>query len=170
MASLAGSEMLQWQHQTAGAQQRKSNRPTEVEMSTKSSLILIVAIAFVALAGMGTGRFVGPQKANPEANRSEALALSDRMSQHADALAGASVQTRLGEWYGAIPQTSSKFDAARAASQRNILTSHSEALAGARAGYGEWYGAIPQTSPAFDAAAALSLRDLIEQHGEDLQK
>jgi hypothetical protein len=167
MASLVGSGVLQWQHQTAGAHQRKSNRPTEVEMSTKSSLILIVAIAFVALAGMGASRFVGPQKAN---NQAEAILLRDQMAQHADALADAPVQSNYGEWYGAIPQSSSKFDLVRAARLRNVLTSHSEALAGARVTYGEWYGAIPQTLPAFDAAAALSLRDLIEQHGEALQK
>jgi hypothetical protein len=170
MASLVGSEMLQWQHQSAGAQQRKSNRLTEVEMSTKSSLILIVAIAFVALAGMGASRFVGPQKADPEANRTNALALSDRMSEHADALADTPIKSNYGEWYGAIPQSSSKFDLVRAARLRNVLTSRSEALAGARVTYGEWYGALPQTSPAFDAAAALSLRELIEQHGEALQK
>jgi hypothetical protein len=162
--------MLQWQHQTAGAQQRTFNRPTEVEMSTKSSLILIVAIAFVALAGMGASRFVGPQKANSQADRTDALAMSDRMAQHADALADASVQFEDGEWYGAIPQSSSKFDLVRAARQRNLLTIHSEALAGTAVTYGEWYGAISQTSPVFDAATALRLRNLIEQHGEALQE
>jgi hypothetical protein len=162
--------MLQWQHQTAGAQKRTFNRPTEVEMSTKSSLILIVAIAFVALAGIGASRFVGPQKASPKADRTDALALSDRMAQHADALADSPIRSSTGEWYGAVPQSSSKFDAARAARQRNMLTNHSEALAGTAVTYGEWYGAISQTSPVFDAATALRLRNLIEQHGEALQE
>ena len=56
-----------------------------------------------------------------------------------------------GEWYGAIPQSSSQFNAARATQQREIVVNHGEALLGVvQSIYGEWYGAIPQTSAGFE--------------------
>ena len=130
-------------------------------MSTKNSLIVIAAIAVLAFAGMGASRLVRPQVS------AQALHNRDVNAQHAEALAGAPVQSG---YYGAVPQSSSRFDAAQAARQRDVVVNHSEALQGPSSSYTPWYGAISQNSPEFNAAETLQLRDLIEKHGEALQE
>ncbi len=140
--------MLQWQHQTAGAHLRKFSRPTEAEMYTKSSLILIIAVAFLTLAGMGAAKFVAPQTAGYQPGRGGALRLWDQTTRHADALADA-------------PQTANYRELGRAEALRlwDQMTRHADALADA-----------PQTANyrELGRAEALRLWDQMTRHADAL--
>ncbi|MGE5073524.1 MAG: hypothetical protein ACM3MF_08860 [Anaerolineae bacterium] len=131
-------------------------------MSTKNSLLVIVAVAFLALVGMGAAKFVSPDamrsfvKDDTE-NRilnPKALEVRERMAEHADALDGVPAQ---------LSRT-------QAFALRDAMAQHADALAGDVITHGAWYGAIPQTSAIFNAAEALRLRNVVVEHSEALSR
>lgn len=154
-------------------------------MSTKNSLILIVAVALLAVAGLGASRFISPDSMrgfvkDDTASRSEAFQVHDQMAAHADALDGSSNRSRRMDAFALRDQLAAHADAlqgsavrsgrAEALAIQDEMRTHADALAGDVVTFGEWYGAIPQTSSAFNAVEALRLRDLIVEHAESLAR